>query len=72
MKKILSSFNVALLLTLFLSTTASAHTGMKLSNITHSMLHLSVSIGTVIVLIIVGFYVNRFAKVKKIRITIKK
>ena len=63
---------IALFLTLFISTTASAHTGMAHSSLLHSLLHISVSVG-IFAIILAGFYFyKRLPKAKAQRVRIKK
>jgi len=61
MIKVLLSF-----ITLFLATSASAHTGMMQSSITHNAIHIITAIGIYLAIIGAGFYViNKLPKTKR-------
>nr|AJG37985.1 hypothetical protein [uncultured Gammaproteobacteria bacterium] len=64
MKKIIVS-----ILTLFLATTASAHTGMDSSSLLHNTIHIVTTVGIYLAIMAAGFYLlNKLPKAKKQRV----
>jgi len=63
---------VTLFLSIFISTTASAHTGMEPTSLLHAVLHLSASVGIYIAMMLAGLYLfNRLPKAKKQKIKVR-
>ena len=63
---------ITLFLSLFISTAASAHTGMTEYSIAHIGLHLFASIGIYIAMMLAGLYLlNKLPKAKKQRIKVR-
>ena len=57
------------ILTFFLVSTASAHTGMDTSSILHNTIHIVTTVGIYLAIMAAGFYLlNKLPKAKKQRI----
>lgn len=63
---------VTLFLSIFISTTASAHTDVEASSIYHAVLHITASVGVYIAMMLAGLYLfNKLPKAKRQRIKVR-